>query len=667
MFPNRQSRLGLLLLFGSAAMAACADRTNLASPLGPPDASLTPAAPTNNVKVKIKTLQLSSNALGIEGAAVSGNVSLANSGPEIDGVSIRGEIMQGAATRQAVLMQVNCTATLGALPNGPCNLTLNASASNSADGTGTLTAGAAVLELDVIQTVGTTVTVMATKSLNITLVIPLGISSLTLASTTLVIDGASVGWTATLTNPGSAIHNVVLQGTIIQGTTNRAAGGTQIDCGGGAGVLPSGTCTISFVAAASNTNSGNGTLAPGAATFQLQLIESATTTTIVDTKTVPVTLISAAGHVTVTSVTVNPQSFAIDGPSTTVTVVLNNATGAPVSGLRLAELITQTLGPASRAAGGVSLSCGSGDGVMPIGNCTMLLSASASNSAAGTGTLAAGAATLEVDLVQSTPNGDVTVDSKTTSVTLLAPPRPVITDATLGSQYVVLGGPNLTYSVSISNQNVNTFTSVEVVVRLTQQNGVQFAVTGGPVQCGAGTGVLPPGNCTVTGALFVPATVQGLNLGAATIEVDLLQSTGFSVSPYDSKFIPVTVIANTLGIVSLQLQSTTITIGSSTPYFATVYNPGTTSLSIVQVQGEMLQGATDNPAGGTQVSCGSEATGVLPPGFCTFQFVAVAENGSGNGTLVAGPATFQLTLQLVNGTTTTNLAVTSVPVTLANP
>lgn len=666
MFPDRRSTRELLLLSALAAAAACGDRTSLSSPLGPSEASVVPAAPTNNSKIKVKTFQLSSNSLAIEGVAVAGNVSVANSGQPIDGVSIRGEIMQGPATRQAFAMPVDCAGTPGTLPGGACDLTFNASASNSADGTGTLVAGAAVLELDVVQTVGGTASVVASKSLNITLVIPLGISSLTLSSTTLVIEGAADGWTATINNPGSALHGVVLQGYITQGSTQRAAGGAQLNCGGGLGVLPTGVCTFTFAASASNANAGTGTLVPGAATFQLQLIQSGTPSTVIDTKTVAVTLVSLK-HVTITSVTVNPQNFAIDGPPTSVTVVLSNPTGAAVTGLRLAELITQTFGPASRAAGGASLSCGAGDGVMPTGDCTMTISASASNSAAGTGTLIAQLAYLEVDLVQSTAGGDVTVDSKSVPVGLLPPPKPVITDATLGSQYAVLGGPNLTYSVSISNQNINTFTSVNVRVRLLQ-NGVQFLITGGPVQCGSGAGVLPTGSCTVTGSLGIPASVSGLALGDATIEVDLLQDTGLSRTPYDSRSIPITVVANTLGIVSMQLQSTTITIGSSTPLTVTVYNPNSTSLSTVFVQGEMLQGATDNGANGTNVVCGNAGSGVLPPGFCTFVSSAAASNtGSGTGILVPGAATFQLTLYVYDGITTTAVDVKTVPVTLVSP
>ncbi len=664
MFTERRSPRAVLLVSALAALAACGDRTQLTNPLKPGDADRVAAAPANSGRVKIKTFQLSSNTLGIDGAAVTGNVSLGNSGAPIDGVAIRGQIVQGSASRQATLMQLNCAGTPGTLPNSSCDLTFNASASNLGAGSGTLVPGSAVFILDVVQTDGATVTVLATKSLNITLVLPLGISSLTLNSTTLLIGGPSVGWTATITNPGSSLHGVFKQGLIIQGATEKGAGGATITCGGGLGVLPSGTCTFSFTVTASNSAGGTGTLVPGPATFRLQLLQSdGTTTTVLDTRTVAVTL--APNHPVITSVTANPQTLAIDGPTTLVTVVLDNPTGAPVSGLRLAETIVQ--GTTTRAAGGTSLSCGAGDGVMPAGTCTMNLPASASNSAPGSGTLTASVADLSVALVQATGGGDVTVDTKSYSVGLLPPPTPVITDASLSSQFIVMDGPALNYSVSLKNQNINTFTSIVVQVNLVQ-GGVTLATTSAITNCGGlGQGVLPTGTCTVSGGLLISSGIVGLNPGDATIEIKLFKSGAFSTD-YDSRTFPITVVGNTVSIASLHLQSSTITIGSFTDYTVTISNPTNSSLSLVFVQGEMLQGAsTVYGAGGTNVVCGA-GSGVLPPGLCTFQFSAVASNSnSGIGTLVPGPATFRLTLGLFDGTTTTTYDVKSVPVTLVSP
>jgi hypothetical protein len=663
MFPDRRSTRGLLL-FSAIAAAACGDRTQLTSTLSPEGASRAAAAPQSGSKIKVKTLQLSSNSLSIDGPAASGNVSLANSGSPIDGVSIRGQIVQGSVSRQAMLMQLNCAGTPATLPGGACDMTFNASASNSASGTGTLAAGSAVFTLDVIQTVGTTVTVLATKSLTVNLVAPVAISSLTLNSTTLTIDGPSVGWTATLSNPGLILKGVFMQGIIIQGSTQKGAGGATVTCGAALGVLPPGTCTFSFTVTAANAAGGPGTLVPGAATFQLQLLQTdGTTTTVLDTKTVAITLVP--NRPTITSVVATPQDFAIDGPSTTVTVVLNNSTGAPISGLRLADTLVQ--GAARRAAGGATLSCGADAGVMPTGDCTITLPASASNSAAGTGTLTANVASLNVDLVQSTGSGDLTLDTKSYAVGLLPPPTPTITAVTLGSPYVVLNGGSASYSVSLGNQNINSFSNTILELAIVQGGNAPVNVGGGSVSCGAGTGVVPTGTCNTSGTFSASNSGTTLVAGSATLQVKLIQFSE-SFPTFDTKTVPITIVPNTPSIVSLQLQSTTITIGSFTNYTVTVYNPTASTLTIAFVQGEMLQGSTDRAAAGTNVTCAG--SGDLPPGACTFQFIAVASNDAGgSGTLVAGGATFQLTFSVFNQSTntTTTYDVKSVAVTLVNP
>jgi hypothetical protein len=666
MFPDRR-RTRSLLLFSAVAIAAaaCGDRTQLTSTLNPGDASRAAAAPQSGAKIKVKTLQLSSNTLSIDGPAVSGNVSLANSGSPIDGVSIRGQIVQGSATQQAMLMPLNCAGTPATLQGGSCDMTFNASVSSSATGTGTLAPGSAVFVLDVIQTVGSTVTVLATKSLTVNLVAPAAISSLTLNSTTLAIDGPSVGWTATLSNPGVIQKDVFMQGVIIQGSTQKGAGGATVTCGAAIGVLPPGTCTFSFTVTAANAAGGPGTLVPGAATFQLQLLESdGTTTTVLDTRIVAIVLVPN-NRSTITSVVATPQNFAINGPSTTVTVVLNNSTGAPVSGLRLAETLMQD--PTQRAAGGAPLSCGSGDGVLPTGDCTMTLPASASNSATGSGMLTANLAFLNVDLVQSTGSGDLTLDTKSYAVGLLPPPTPTITAVTLGSPYVVLNGGSASYSVSLGNQNINSFSNTILELAIVQGGNAPVNVGGGSVSCGAGTGVVPTGTCNTSGTFSASNSGTTLVAGSATLQVKLIQFSE-SFPTFDTKTVPITIVPNTPSIVSLQLQSTTITIGSFTNYTVTVYNPTASTLTIAFVQGEMLQGSTDRAAAGTNVTCAG--SGDLPPGACTFQFIAVASNDAGgSGTLVAGGATFQLTFSVFNQSTntTTTYDVKSVAVTLVNP
>lgn len=115
------------------------------------------------------------------------------------------------------------------------------------------------------------------------------IDDVDLSSTSLVIGGPLVSYTATITNTtASTISTAVLQATVDQGSASRAAGGLQVTCGSGAGNLPPGTCTLSFSINASNSTAGVGTLVSGAATARFELEENST---VLSTFTVPVTLV----------------------------------------------------------------------------------------------------------------------------------------------------------------------------------------------------------------------------------------------------------------------------------------------------------------------------------------------------------------------------------------
>lgn len=117
------------------------------------------------------------------------------------------------------------------------------------------------------------------------------ISNVALQSTTLVIGGSNVPYSITIQNPGAALSGVLIQNYIVQGTANKAANGTVVSCPSSTlGDLPQGTCTFGWNAGASN-QTGTGTLVPGAATLQVQLMQTVgSTTTVLDTYSVPITL-----------------------------------------------------------------------------------------------------------------------------------------------------------------------------------------------------------------------------------------------------------------------------------------------------------------------------------------------------------------------------------------
>jgi alpha-tubulin suppressor-like RCC1 family protein len=113
------------------------------------------------------------------------------------------------------------------------------------------------------------------------------ITSVTLGSSTIGTEG-STSYDATLLNPGTTLTGVVIQAYVFQGTADRGAGGSIIECSGTHdGILPSGSCTSSFFVSISNSTPGLGTLVPGPATLQFDLFSGST---IFDSYTVPITL-----------------------------------------------------------------------------------------------------------------------------------------------------------------------------------------------------------------------------------------------------------------------------------------------------------------------------------------------------------------------------------------
>ena len=82
---------------------------------------------------------------------------------------------------------------------------------------------------------------------------------------------------------------ISIQGWVTQGTTRRFADGSLISCGGGAGVLPNGTCSVSSVAMVTDNSAGDGTFVPGAADLELQLVGASGT--VLSAAHVPLSLI----------------------------------------------------------------------------------------------------------------------------------------------------------------------------------------------------------------------------------------------------------------------------------------------------------------------------------------------------------------------------------------
>jgi hypothetical protein len=646
MQPQRRSVR--LLLLASLAASACTDHT---PPTAIPDgvnAAVTAAAGPNSQKVKVKTLQLSSNTLRIDGPSVSGNVSIGNSGLAISSdVIVRAAITQGGVSKEAVNTPTQCSPApgdTGKLPTGTCEMTFAASASNSALGGGTLTPGSATFTLRVIQTSDAGDTELASKSVLVNLVALPSMTVSVAPPAVVLIDGAASTATAVIQNPANSLQDMLVRGWIVQGVspnqTRRPTGGSAVTCGSNAGVLPPGTCTMTISVSASNVGPGTGLFASGAATFELELIQTTgSVTTTLDVETVPVTLVWGSPHLT--RVELESTTLQIGGAAVGVSADIQNG-GAPRSGVVLVAQIHQfTNGHVVKGAGGLGVTCGGQSGELPTtgtGVCTLQFTINALDDSNG-GALSPGAAVLFMDL---TDNSGV-LHRERVDITLLAA-KPVRISGITISPTLTFGSAN-SYTAFLQNDGPGLST---VALQATISQGTATRGAGGrQVQCNGGPiGDLPTGTCTVP-AFVVPFNAPNggtgtLLPGPATLEIELLQGT----TSLDKKTIQVTLVMSGPGIIGIELSAPNVLIGEQLTYTATLYNPTSETFLVAGIDGYLSQGTIVNfGAGGTELTCAGAAQASLPPGVCTMNYTLNTRNVFEAPAWDPGPATFRLELR----------------------
>lgn len=123
----------------------------------------------------------------------------------------------------------------------------------------------------------------------------------------------------------------------------------------------------------------------------------------------------SSGQVAIADFRLSESEFTIGGSSNSWQCDVSN-TGEDCPGIVLQTWIDQNA--TYRAAGGASANCGLGSGIVPAGGCTHNGSSNANDTtSAGSGSLAAGAAFLRVELKL---NGDV-IDVVNEPITLVEP------------------------------------------------------------------------------------------------------------------------------------------------------------------------------------------------------------------------------------------------------
>lgn len=245
----------------------------------------------------------------------------------------------------------------------------------------------------------------------------------------------------------------------------------------------------------------------------------------------------------------------------------------------------------------------------------------------------------------------------------------------LSANTLRIDGPSVSGSVSIGNSGLAIQSGVVVRGEITQGTVSKPAVST-PAQCSPSpddAGKLPTGTCDMTFAAVAsnsaPGSVGSLAPGSATFILHVIQTSDAGDTELASKSLLVNLVATPS--MTVTLSPTTITIGGAAATATAVIQNPANSLPGVLLQGWLIQGVAPNQVrkatGGSLVTCGSNA-GVLPPGTCTMTIPVSASNAaSGIGTLVAGPATFQLELNQSTSSGTTTFDVETVPVTLVVP
>lgn len=386
-----------------AGAVACTDR---AGPTAPPDtrADVLAAAQPNKPKgptPKIKSLSLGTTTLAIGGASFTYTPTIQNANTVWTGIWVKAEVVQGSNSATVGGTYILCPNTaIGTLPAGGCTF----SASAAVPASTSLVPGSATFVLTLYQVVNDVLTQLDAKSLPVTLVAgPPSITSLSVSPATLVIDGASGTWSATMQNPGSPLSGILAQGYVVQGTDTVPTGGATLQCPSAAdGTLPTGSCSTSGSVGVSSSAIGGSQLVAGSADFLLVLFQTSNNvTTVVATKTYPVTL--ASGTPTITSVVFDPSVPRRSDDSTVIllidpntsngyTVTVNNP-GLQQTGIGIQAEIHQ--GTAVRGAGGSDIICENLDpvpagGTLPTGTCVMQFNTTATNTAGGSGDLTEG-------------------------------------------------------------------------------------------------------------------------------------------------------------------------------------------------------------------------------------------------------------------------------------
>jgi hypothetical protein len=216
-----------------------------------------------------------------------------------------------------------------------------------------------------------------------------------------------------------------------------------------------------------------------------------------------------------------------------------------------------------------------------------------------------------------------------------------ITSLTMPNNTLPIGGVNGRYTATI--ENIFGTQTGGVLQGYIIQGTARRAAGGVVLSCGAGSGVLPNGDCTMSFVVGASNTASGtgtLRAGVATFELDLTLASGIRVTrSMGVNLIPGVFSASGSTVLSLS--------GALGHESMSASNDGYEPVSGLSYQATVVQGSARREAGATPVYCPGQNWGTLP-GYTSCGnsiYGGVKNTNVGTGTLVAGPATLVVDFQ----------------------
>jgi len=249
-------------------------------------------------------------------------------------------------------------------------------------------------------------------------------------------------------------------------------------------------------------------------------------------------------RVTISGLVLSPTPMTLGGGATLYQITLSNPGSLDATGISIQSEVDQG-NSVGRAGGSFDAKCGpNAAGVVPPGECTMVLPARADNSAAGAGTLAVGSAKITITVNAFDGTSTKQTDSKTLRTSIVAETHnaPYMSDVLLSFSSLVIGQNTgqPSYTVAVYNPTASD-KSLYAVQAYVNQGTVSHGAGGTNVDCfsnGQNSGTMPPGSCAfgfTTSATYGDGAPGLFVAGAAIWHLDFLYYDGTTTTTVSSR------------------------------------------------------------------------------------------------------------------------------------